>query len=214
MATTPSEKVTKAHCNSCDGTTKHRLLFEHSTAVEDDQYGTFATDKYELLECCGCDTVCLRETSWWAPGDETTVTTYPPRVARRPPDWRNRLPTAIREVLQEVYGALHLNHRRLAMMGARTILDLVALDRVGDCGNFKAALQALHKAGLISQKAVDVLYAAFDAGSAAAHRGHEPSAQEVNAVFDILENLLQAVYVLDRVAASLRKKTPPRTQQQ
>lgn len=210
LALMPKAAITKAHCNSCGHATKHHILFAHLTKDEHDEFGVLATAAYELLECCGCELVCLRETSWWAPEDETRITIYPPRLARRTPDWQFRLPMSIRAVLQEVYTALHANSLRLAMMGARAILDLTALDRVGDQGHFKAALQALNAAGVISAKAVDVLYAAFDAGSAAAHRGHEPSLREVTSVIDIIENLLQAVYVLNRVAESLKKKTPSR----
>jgi hypothetical protein len=57
---------------------------------------------------------------------------------------------------------------------------------------------------------VEVLDPALDASSAAAHKGRAPKALEVNAVMDIVENLLHAVYVLPGIAKSLRacNKTP------
>lgn len=65
-------------------------------------------------------------------------------------------------------------------------------------------------AGLIGAKQVDVLDAALDAGSAATHRGNVPDAKEVDVVMDIIENLLQAVYVLPDIATRLKERTPQR----
>ena len=81
------------------------------------------------------------------------------------------------------------------MMGARTLVDMVILEKVGDVGTFKDKLKALEKAGYVSSQGREVLYAALDLGSAAAHRGHAPTETEVQSVMDIVENMLQAVYV-------------------
>ncbi len=56
-------------------------------------------------------------------------------------------------------------------------------------------LKAPEKAGYISSQNRDVLFAALDMGSAAAHRGHAPTQSEVQSVMDIVENVFQAVYV-------------------
>jgi hypothetical protein len=54
------------------------------------------------------------------------------------------------------------------------------------------------------------LESALDVGSAAAHRGYAAKVDEVNIVMDIVENLLQAVYVFPDVARKLKESTPPR----
>lgn len=54
--------------------------------------------------------------------------------------------------MDEVYIALHSDSRRLAILGARTLLDMVALDKVGDCGTFEEKLNALSDKGLILQR--------------------------------------------------------------
>jgi len=96
------------------------------------------------------------------------------------------------------------------MMGARTLLDLLMVEKVGDVGTFKQKLKKLQDAGYVGANNVDVLDAALDVGNAAAHRGHAPKATEVNAVMDIVENVLHAVYVLPDMALKLKKATPPR----
>lgn len=139
-----------------------------------------------------------------------TFAISPPPVSRHPPDWQYDLPPKIRAVLYEVYRSLDADNRSLPMMGARALVDMLIVEKVGDIGSFKQKLDTLAVSGFIGTTQVDVLDAALDAGSAAAHRGHTPSESEVNAVMDIVENLLNAVYVLPNIAKSLKKTTPAR----
>jgi hypothetical protein len=97
------------------------------------------------------------------------------------------------------------------MMGARTLVDIVILEKVGDVGGFGQKLKELEAAGFVSSKNREVLEAALDAGSAAAHRGYAPKESDVNLVMNIVENLLQAVYVLHDAGEKLRKATPARS---
>jgi len=96
------------------------------------------------------------------------------------------------------------------MMGARTLIDMLMVEKVGDVGTFDAKLKQLEGMGVISSRNREVLSAALDVGNAAIHRGHTPDPDDVNAVIDIVENLLQAVYVLPGMAQRLRTNTPRR----
>jgi hypothetical protein len=124
---------------------------------------------------------------------------FPPRVSRHPPDWAHTLPGDLYVLLDEVYRALDANNYRLPMMGARALLDKVMVEKV----------EELEKTGYISAKNREVLESALDAGHAAAHRGYA-TPTTVNIVMDIVENMLQALYVLHDAAAKLKKSTPPR----
>lgn len=96
------------------------------------------------------------------------------------------------------------------MMGARALVDMLIMEKVGDIGGFKEKLNGLEKAGFVNSRGRDVLYAALDVGNAATHRGHAATASEVEAVMDIVENMLQGVYVFPKTSANLRKTTPAR----
>jgi hypothetical protein len=95
-------------------------------------------------------------------------------------------------------------------MGARTLVDILMLAEVGDVGTFDAKLKALQDKGTVSSRSREVLSVALDAGSAAVHRGYRPSREELDAVMDIVENLLEATYHLSNVAQELRKNIPKR----
>jgi len=47
----------------------------------------------------------------------------------------------MKQVLDEIYVALTGNGRRLALMGARTLVDMLMLQEVGDVGTFDAKLK-------------------------------------------------------------------------
>ena len=166
-----------------------------------------------MLQCQGCETVKLKHASWFSENPDVEVRNFPPDVSRPLPRWRSKLPHALRSMLGEIYTALHADSRRLSLMGARTVLDMVMLDKIGDIGTFSDKLKALERDGFIGQRQRKYLAAALDAGSAAAHRGHNPEATQVNQVMDIIENLLEGVYVLSRAAAELKKTTPARKAQ-
>lgn len=146
--------------------------------------------------------------SEWNPGD-VEISFYPPRIARRLPPWTGELSEDIKKLLEEVYAALQANSRRLAMMGARALIDMIAVAKVGDVGGFSQKIVGLQKAGFISEKARVVLEAALDVGNAASHRGHRPEQKQVLQVMDVVENLLHAT-VLQKVSRSLRNGTPKR----
>ena len=105
-------------------------------------------------------------------------------------------------LMQEVYEALAVDSRRLAVMGARAIIDMVITDRVGDEGVFRQKLNTLEDKGFIGTLDREHLDAAFDAGNAAVHCGHNPSSEAVTRVMDIVEHLLTTVYVLGFAGAS------------
>ncbi|MCW5322277.1 DUF4145 domain-containing protein [Verminephrobacter aporrectodeae subsp. tuberculatae] len=111
-------------------------------------------------------------------------------------------------MLDEVYATLHADSRRLAMMGARAIIDVVITRTVGDQGSFSKGLDELKNKDLISKRDRDIIEAAVNAGSAAMHRGHQPTADDVNVVIDIVERMVHAE-ILEAKAKELAATTPP-----
>jgi len=141
--------------------------------------------------------------------DEFEEQFFPPQVSRKAPQWAERLPEEMQELLKEVYTALHANSKRLAVMGARTLVDLFITGHIGDEGTFKRKLELLEENGFISRRNQNVLATALEAGHASSHRGYLPSATELASVMDIVENLLHSD-LLEKDAEELSKKIPPR----
>ena len=204
-------KNLKTHCNSCGRVTNHALLKEDQERGDDEDFGLWYIDIAQMLKCRGCGEVVLRRIHYFSEDlDEPGVEYFPGPISRRLPHWRHELPNESQLVMEEVYKALQADSNRLAMMGTRTLIDIVIRHKVGDHDHFNEGLKALRKKGFVSPQNIQFLTAALDAGSAAAHRGYVGNTEEVNAVMDIVENLLQSVYVLEDLAEQLKESTPPR----
>ena len=205
------------HCNQCLRSTRHdviaeRTLHEQEDALDEDGVPAFSIDwetTYTVLECRGCGGVTLQRRLVSREVDTDETTHYPPQISRQSPRWLYRLPDDFRDLLEESYVALHAGSKRLAIMGARSLVDLFMTKMVGDIGGFQQKLDTLVEKGLLSLHNRKVLEAALEAGHAVSHRGHLPKDRHVDLVFDIVENLLQTM-VLNTEAERLKKETPGR----
>ena len=202
-----------AHCNKCTGKTKHDVIAERVQSFSGSFGHAFdyhVTKTSQLIECRGCEDVALRVDWWHSEVDwSDEIDYYPPRVSRRPPSWEHSIPMEWQSLLSEIYTALHADSRRLAMMGARALVDMYMNDAVGDIGGFDRKLAQLVTAGLLGDQDKKILIAALEAGHAAAHRGYLPEADQVSHVMDIVENLLQK-HTLTSSAEALNRHTPSR----
>lgn len=204
----------KAHCNECGHETNHTVIGSDTESwVEDLGDGAWMDGSvtHTMLKCKGCNSVCMRKDDYLSEWDGTQVDYFPPAISRPEPRWLTNLSDELQELLREVYTALHADSRRLAMMGARAVIDRVFADKLGSVKNFGDGLERLESAGFLSKSTVAVLKAAIEAGHAAAHRGHKASKEGVGDVLDIVEQLLHAVYITPVAAARLKKTTPRRS---
>jgi Domain of unknown function (DUF4145) len=217
MATSKRKKRApeRLFCNGCHKDTLHDLLKEVSDTVADDVnigggelYTVWEKTTNQMFECRGCKSVVLRCTWIYSEYDIKEARYFPPPVARLKPKWFGELPSDLQELLSEIYRSLDADTRALPMMGARAVLDRVIVDTIGDAGSFEQKLKRLEEERHISTKGREILDAALDAGSAAAHRGYAPTVDYVHSVMDIVENLVHSAYVLEGVAKEIKKDTP------
>lgn len=216
MSTKPKvQKPLWSHCNECGHETLHKLvkLISKSRDYDDDQYTVSVGSNWRILQCRGCQEVSMSRTDWCSEDDRNDPSVpafFPPRVSRRKPDWLvHREAPGYQGLLDEIYAALHADSRRLAMMGARAIIDKAMSKLVGDQGTFTQGVDALESAGLIGKLDKPLIVAAFDAGSASMHRGHQPTSDSLSTVIDIVERVVHAE-VLSEKAKELAAATPPR----
>jgi len=203
----------RIHCNQCKRKTRHEVLYRAiDTEMSQDEPIDFKVKrKFELLRCAGCKDAVLRRTIDFGVLEKPTVHYFPPSSCRQPPSWPYwSLPNKLLQLLLEIYASLDADGSILPMLGARTVIDLVMTEKVGDVGTFGEKLRRLEGLGVISSQNREVLNAALDIGSAAAHRGHSPDSHDVSGVLDIMEHLLHAIYVLPKTAKILKDSTPPR----
>lgn len=214
---TEQPEVLWSHCNECGQETKHDVVHQadRRRAYADDRYSVEVGSVWKVLQCRGCEEVALRRIDWCSEDDPMDgpgpATYFPPRVSRRKPAWVSRfdVPSDYLGLLEETYTALHADSRRLAMMGARALVDAVIRRNAGEQPNFAQGLDALAAKYLISEQDRGIIEAAVDVGHASAHRGHKPTPDDVNVVIDIVERLIHTE-ILAEQAQGLKKSTPAR----
>ncbi len=126
------------------------------------------------------------------------------------PEWYGSLPAKIREMLLEVRYNLQKELSALPSMGLRSVIDMVCNDQVGDIGSFAQKMHNLVEKRLITPKKRQIIETALEVGHASIHRGHFPTAKELQVVMDIVDHLLEELYVLDKTSESLRASVPKR----
>lgn len=98
-------------------------------------------------------------------------------------------------------------------MGVRSLIEQVMIDKIGDKGTFKNNLDEFERRGFISKTQKEILEPVLDAGHAAIHRNYKPSMKDVVSLIDIVENIIESLYVNSRRALNIKKKIPLRQQE-
>jgi hypothetical protein len=218
--------IIKTHCNKCQGNTNQEVLHSEDFSWEDrldDGYPISGGDKYEMLKCCGCDSITLRHTEWFSENydDEGNVQPvfyyYPPSISRPEPKWLSSLDTIlddekkfIYDLMKEIYNSLHNDSRRLATMGIRALIEHIMIQNGGDRGSFAKNLEALGAQGLVSLSQEDILSTVLEAGHATIHRSYSPSTEDLHTCMDITESLVASIYIHPDRANKLKQKIPKR----
>jgi len=202
----------KRFCNNCQNKNDHTKLYtkeKKGSETFDQDILIYWSETYNLFECNGCHEIQLEKVFWFSEWEEVETTIFPPRISRKTPKWISSVPKNQKELLEEIYMAIAANCKQLAVMGARTLIDLFILDKIGDRGTFIEKITELQNKGFISLEQKEYLTAALDTGHAVAHRGFKPSDDIVNKILDIIENLL-INYSLKVIGEELNDITPKR----
>jgi hypothetical protein len=220
-------------CRRCGGDRHHTVIAKKERHWSDNEAQIDGSDTWSILECRGCQNITFVHIHWFSEdltiGDEGPEPIvhrdlYPPSPPRPLPEWASELWLALKhedrwvvKLHSDIYTALGSGALSLAAMGTRAIVDFVVTSKVGDAGVFTKKLERMHNKVLITDVQAEIIRAAFDAGSAAAHRGYIPTQEDVYTLLDITETLLRQIYIdpmrqkrQAEAAAALKTNTPQR----
>lgn len=221
--TTPAKF--KAECNHCYSTTLHDILFEkkdHWTDEIDDQFSIDWGVTWQVIQCRGCESISMRRDSWDSEdtddeGRPNVSTAYfPPRIFRELPAWitddlfSHTCPAEVEQLMKELYVALQNDCRAAATMLMRAIFEHMTIAKVGDHGSFTKNLIKFEEQGFIAKRQREVIESMIEAGHASIHRAFIPKKTDIVTLTDILEGILEVVYVQSPKAEELKKRIPKR----
>jgi hypothetical protein len=112
--------------------------------------------------------------------------------------------------MEEIYTALQNGSRRLVVMGTRAVLETIMASEIGHHDNFKQHLDAFQAANYLSLRQRNTVEAIVEAGHAAIHRGWKPTDDNVSAVMDIMESVIETTYLHEPGAKKLESEVPRR----
>lgn len=206
-------EIREVVCNRCDNTTNHVVCgsVEYSWGDEDIQ----GVDIYELIRCSGCDSVSFRisssnsedveyneEGNYFHPETEEI---YPSRLMGRTSlEELYSLPDKVRSIYKETHKALCNKLNILAGVGIRALVEAVCSAESAKGRTLENKIDDLVKKGVLTSKNAKVLHKTRLLGNKAAHEIKAPSDSELDVAFDIVENLLETVYIIPKKAERLK----------
>lgn len=208
----PGGVSSRTFCNKCQRETNHsvRHCLDNDRNDGTSQAPRPVHEEWRLLQCNGCDSIHVHVTEA-SPNDKSPrCACYPPRQFRCLPSWYPDLSGELQVLIREIYLALSAECPTLAVMGARTLVDKLLTESLGDIGGFQQKLNAAVDHGVFTRGVAENVAAAVEVGHAASHRGYAPTQQEVFDVLEIVEHCLQASYVLNDKSRRLIVSVPPR----
>ena len=204
-----STESMKVACGSCDGETLHTVLTSVETVEEPGKDIVF-NHNYKIIQCKGCETISFYEIYKSDPPDDEVgevLNVYPSRVTGKPlKAWFFDLPPGVFHCYREVHKALCDENYILAGMGIRALVESVCVEKKASGNRLQGMIESLVEQDVITQGNARTLHNLRFMGNDAAHQLRTHSARELSAAFEIVENLLESVYVIPETAKRLPKK--------
>lgn len=211
----------KLFCHICKGDTKQEFLFEQTELTEPkeviffddkgerkDSGWTIEARVWKVSQCLGCEKINLNVFMRHSPYEyDVLIHHFPTKDFRNFPTWITYLNKEFTELVCEIYHSLNAGNKKLPLMGARTLLDMFILEKIGDVGTFKYKLKKLVEKEYITNSSRELLEVALEYGNATIHRGYNPNDNEINDVLDIIENILYSE-ALKNKTKSTQETTP------
>ncbi|HSF22684.1 MAG TPA: DUF4145 domain-containing protein [Blastocatellia bacterium] len=206
---TAGNKV-KVACKECGADKNHVVMRSVEEAGSDDYDEGYSFEwrvSYQIVQCQGCDTVSFRSVSTnsedFDPGDGYVETEqlYPNRVEGRSVlNGINLLPPPLQRIYQETIGALNGNQPVLSGIGIRAIVETVVKQRKASGRDLLERIDHLVQLRMLTQDGAAILHKLRGLGNRAAHEVKAHTTEELALAMDVIEHLLQAVYILPKQA--------------
>ncbi len=200
-------------CRSCHRSTNHEVLHKH--AEETDPWDYHERTSWQVVRCLGCESISFRiwnkDYEIRTDHDDHGNPTYLTSESLFPKFLRNHKPLSnlryVPELIKKVYGqsitALGEQANILASIGLRACVEAVCnhLNIAGS--NLDRRIDGLYKAGHVSNNDKKRLHAIRFLGNDAAHEIREPDERDLRIALDIVDHLLNSVFILERRARRL-----------
>ncbi|NBB32968.1 DUF4145 domain-containing protein [Pseudomonas sp. BC115LW] len=207
-----STSIVMNDCRTCYRSTRHSISAEITDRVKEEWSDELHS--WRVVRCLGCHTYSFQkkyedfdEIEEGADGElkhAVSFAVYPSVIKNhRGLSYTYFLPPLIRTIYIQTVTALSQNANVLASIGLRACIEAVcnSLDISGS--NLQRRIDQLFKAGYVSNGDKKRLHAIRFLGNDAAHEIKQPKSLDIMIALEIVEHLLNTVFILEQRASGL-----------
>jgi hypothetical protein len=210
-------------CPRCTTDTLHKVTVSvDSEEVDSDGISYIRTNwsQCQIVACLGCRNISFRINEW----DESCESNedgqfrgneqlYPYRIrGRRELGHRRLIPSTIRTLHKETLSALSCELKLLASAGIRSIIEAICKERNAKGGNLEKKISDLVEQSVLAPSGAELLHSLRILGNEAVHEAKTVSTQDLLLALDVVEHLINAVYILP--SRTIKSSLPRRSASQ
>lgn len=199
-----NEKVSVT-CRECKRWTNHLILSDITYKNLENIHFQWINE-YQIIECQGCETISFRKThnnsdEMEYAEDGTVEHTLYVDIYPNPEEGRNTigdvniLPANIQNIYIETIKSINSGQRILTGIGIRAIVETICKDKKAE-GNLERKIDFLVTQGVLTKEGATILHKLRLLGNSAAHEVKPHDNVQLGLALDVIDHLLQGVYVL------------------
>jgi hypothetical protein len=207
-------EIRRVICSKCNIQTNHSVHAFVKNSWDYHEADIQGTEIYEILSCKGCEELCFRLTTSSSDNFEydrfgeiyhpTNETIYPNRLmGRAPVKEQYSLPERVRVIYKETHAAISSRLNILGGVGIRALVESVCIEEDAKGSNLKLKIDDLVSKGALTLRNAEILHKTRLLGNKSAHGVEASKDSELAVAFDILENLLETLYIIPKKAKGL-----------
>ena len=197
--------VVRVRCDACSGGKRnHLVVAEYVDEFANEEDGYFETTTYQICRCQGCDAIRFREESEIC-GQHMGEEVFPELKQHRRsvvPELKG-LPNVGR-VYTETIAAFEAGAHILTGAGLRAIVEAICIQQKVKGKDLQERIDQLVETRLLAKPQADLLHEERYIGNSALHEIDPPTEKHLSLGLEIIEGLLNAIYVLPAKADELR----------
>lgn len=201
----------EVECRECKRSTKHLILASADISGSERLSWNYEMDwvvSNQIVQCQGCETVSFRRVSSDSESppiqvgldeyeEDELIEIFPnPNEGRQTLSDSHILPSKVQRIYEETIRSLNGSQPVLCGIGIRALIETVAKEKQAPSRDLYGKINDLVSQGVLTQEGADILHKLRTLGNDAAHEVKPHSDQQLGLAMDVVEHLLQGVYIL------------------
>lgn len=203
----------KVYCGYCNIKTNHNKLYEKENSGWDEYHEIYASTKYQVVQCKGCDTISFRVESICSEDIDPNTgeivvyeTLYPEAKEDMLVVKDYFMPIKIYKIYREVINTYNSDNNTLCAAGIRALIEGICAEQQINNKSLQSKITELVSKGIITEAHSDALHTLRFIGNKALHELDVPTKPELKLAIEIMEHTLENIYDLPQKSEELKHR--------